>query len=319
MSTHIHHCHALDPWNPLAYFAALGLLRVLDEAARSERVTRPRLHFADDARPWAIIECAWDLDGVIERLLRDAVLQADNPVLNIVHNKQGDPCAADDAGAVRDLKPSPAYAAEVLAQCAAGSRSYADQAAALFTELVTAGDGRTKPTAFHFTAGQQAFVDMVRQLREKMNAETVRAALFSWGEVDPKAPSLSWEGAGARMYALRASDPSGDKKGSIPGAHWLAFRGISFLPVRSFRGDLLTTGVEGNWKNAEFAWPIWTRPSSAAAIAALLRTDVRLLRADAYAALGVSMVLRAGMPRHDQGGYGSFAPAAVVPPAAASR
>lgn len=314
MTTYIHHCHALDPWNPLAFFAALGLLRVLDEAARAESVTRPRLHFADDAKPWAIVECAWDLEGVIERVVRDATLQANNPILGIVHNKQGEPCAPDEKGAVGDLKPSPSYAADVLSACVNTSRSFADQAAAMFSELVTAGDGRTKPTALHFTAGQQAFVEMVCQLREKASADIIRTALLSWGELDPKAPSLSWEGAGARMYALRAKDPSDDKKGALPGAHWLAFRGVSFFPVRVKREELLTTGVVGNWKTAEFAWPLWTRPSTLGAVQALLRLDVRTLSADQRSTLGISVCINAGMPRTDQGGYGSFAPPAVIAP-----
>jgi hypothetical protein len=47
-------------------------------------------------------------------------------------------------------------------------------------------------------------------------------------------PVLQWDNSQTRDYALRASDPSKEKKLGVPGADWLAFRGLSFLvaPVR---------------------------------------------------------------------------------------
>lgn len=313
MTTYTHECVALNPWDPLSFLASLGLLRVLDEAARHEGVVRPRLRFADDATPFAIVECMWTLEEVIDRVLRDAQLQADNPVLNIEHDKAGKRCATGTG--TRDLKPSPDYARDTLIECTSGQRAFADQAAGFFSELVQDNNTRTKPTALHFTAGQQVFLGMAYDLRTALTTEHVRAALLDWGEADPKAPSLGWEGSGARMYALRANSPSGDKKGAVPGPNWLGVRGLSMIPVRVRKDELVTAGVRGHWKTARYAWPIWTRFATAPTTVALLRSDLRELRAAERNALGITLILEASMPRTDQGGYGSFAPPTVLAPA----
>jgi len=315
MTLHVHQFDALDAWDTLGYLAALGLIKVLDEAARAQRVQRPRMHFSDGARAVAVVECVWTVDEIVAIVLEDAAAQAANPVLNVWHDKEGNPCGSDGKELGRDLKPSPRYAREVLLACATGPRPFSDLAAGLFTEIVQDENGRTKPTAFHFTAGPQAFLAMARTNRKNLMTATVNEALHNWGEADRDCFSMGWEGTGARIYALRARNPSGDKKGGLAGPNWLALRGLSMLPVRVGRGALLTCGVEGAWKTASFAWPIWTRAAQAGAIVSLLRLDVRALSAAARAALGVTTVLAAAMPRHDQGGYGSFAPAAVLPPA----
>jgi hypothetical protein len=312
MTTHTHVCPALNPWDPLGFLASLGMLRVLDDAARDEGVRRPRLRFADDASPYAIVECGWTLDEVVDRILRDAQRQSDNPVLNIEHDKAGRRCATGTG--TRDLKPTPEYARETLIECAIGQRSFADQAAGLFSELVQDNNSRTKPTALHFTAGQQSFLDMAYRLRTALTAQQIRAALLAWDDIDTEAPSFAWEGSGARMYALRANSPSGDKKGAVPGPNWLGVRGLSMVPVRVRKDELVTAGVRGQWKTARFAWPVWTRFATAPTTVALLRSDLRELRALERSALGITLVLEATMPRTDQGGYGSFAPPTVLAP-----
>ncbi len=92
-------------------------------------------------------------------------------------------------------------------------------------------NGNTKPTAFHFTAGQQTFLDMVDELRTGITAAHLREALDGPWLNRSQLPSLTWDSSVARLYALRAGNPSKEKRGSVPGANWLAVIGLSYFPV----------------------------------------------------------------------------------------
>ena len=46
----VHRLEALDAQNPLAFLAALGVLRVLDDFAQSTDSSSPRLRFVDVGR-----------------------------------------------------------------------------------------------------------------------------------------------------------------------------------------------------------------------------------------------------------------------------
>lgn len=62
---------------------------------------------------------------------------------------------------------------------------------------------------------------------------------------------------------MRATNPSNEKRLGVPGADWLAFRGLIFYPVtRTDRGSLRTTACDTEWKNSAFHWPIWTVPAT---------------------------------------------------------
>jgi hypothetical protein len=129
-----------------------------------------------------------------------------------------------------------------------------------------------------------------------------------------KLPSLSWDSTVARQYALRAGNPSKEKRGSVPAANWLGVVGLSFFPVTVLKHRLVTTRVAGGWKDAVLSWPLWSPPASAPTVAALLRSDILRLSKGNRDAFGVYQVFTARILRSDQGGYGSFAPATVALP-----
>lgn len=126
---------------------------------------------------------------------------------------------------------------------------------------------------------------------------------------------MSWDASVSRNYALRAGDPSKDKRGSVPAANWLAVIALEFFPVAERRGRLATTGIVGGWKDSTLYWPLWDVPITSHAAASLLRVDARRWTSAERAALGIFRVHRADILRSDQGGYGSFSPADVVLPA----
>lgn len=310
----------LDGQNPLAFFAALGLLRVLDET-RDAAEARPRLRFADSGTPTAHLTTPLSLDQLYQRVLTDARSKAGALALALAYDANGARIDPDAAGAIADLKPPPALAAEVLAELGGAKvdRRSADLGAAFFSELAQDNNGNTKPTALHFTAGQQRFLKMVRELREGLTREhLVEALLGPWRSAD-ELPSLTWDSTMARVYALRATDPSKEKRGSVAGANWLGVVGLSFFPVSARHGKPVTTGVKGGWKDSALTWPLWSVPCTRPEVAALVRGEVALLKAAERAALGISQVLRSAITRADQGGNGAFSPAEVVPPSATRR
>lgn len=304
----------LDAHNPLGFLAALGLLRVLDdEAARTDR-ERPRLGFVDQGGFVATLLTPHTMAKIVAIVLEDAAAQADNRALQFAYNEEGALVAPGTKGAVRDLKPKPSGAGQLLELAATADPRTATQAAAWFSELVQDHNGNTKPTAFHFTAGQQSFLEMIEELRVGLTAEHVREALDGpWLNTSPL-PSLSWDASVARMYALRAGNPAKERRGSVPGANWLAVTGLTFFPVVVRGTRLVTTGVRGGWKDSSFTWPVWSPPAEVTAIASLLRLDAASWTQRERAAYGIETVLRCRILRSDQGGYGSFAPAAVVLP-----
>lgn len=159
---------------------------------------------------------------------------------------------------------------------------------------------------------------MVEALRVGIDGTALDEALIGPWRNTSKLPSLAWDSSASRPYALRASNPSGDKRGSVPAANWLAVHALGFflvMPERHRgRAALRTTNVGLGWKGVPFTWPLWTDPAEASTVAALLRLDSSRRNQRERLALGISAVFRSRISRTDQGGYGSFAPAEVVPP-----
>jgi hypothetical protein len=304
----------LDGQNPLAFFAALGLLRVLDERLPAKHA-RPRLCFRDDGRQTAHLHTSLSFDDICGLVLEDAGGRYGALALALAYDKDGEMVAAEDEGAIADLKPPLGKAGDYLRGLLGMDRRSLDLGASFLSDLVPDNNGNTKPTALHFTAGQQKFLEMVTQLRTSLQRAHLEEALLGpWRGADPL-PSLSWDSTVARQYALRASDPSKEKRGSVAGANWLAVIGLSYFPVNARRGRLVTTGVVGGWKDSVFGWPVWSPACTRHEVSSLLRGDVTKLTRPEREALGVTQVFRSAITRSDQGGYGGFSPADVVLPA----
>jgi hypothetical protein len=305
----------LDAQNPLGFLASLGLLAVVDYHASLAKLPRPKLWFQDDGGLVARLLSHLDLKDIQSLVLEDATSQGSNPALRLAYDDAGELVGPESKEANRDLKPSPNGARQFLLICRKADRRSADLAAAFLSELVQDNNGNTKPTAFHFTAGQQAFLDMVEEIRHGIGANDVIEALEGPWKGESELPSLAWDSSAARYYALRAKDPSasGEKRPSVPAAYWLSLQGLAALPVVAHGSRLATTCVIGGWKDSVFTWPIWETPIPLPTVTSLIRIDVRRLTKDMRNALGVTRVLASRILRSDQGGYGSFTPAEIVP------
>lgn len=301
---------ALRGRNPLGLFAALGAFDAADRALADRRVT---LRWTEELEPHAVLGGPDSLDHLIELCERDRQRWATSPVLTW----------GPDGTALDDLKPSLADLRRWIEVVAEGFwRSGDDRDLRLLCGLVAegaaAGKGSAKPTHFHFTAGNQKFLIMVRQLQESVTPDLFHEALAGPWRYESPLPVLGWDARGERIWAFRGFAPAGEKKLGVPGADWLAFLGLRFFPValRSVAGGghrLVTTGCEPDWKSGAFCWPLWRVPLTPDVAGALL-ADRRVvtMRESARRRLGVSQVMRAGIRRSDQGGYGSFGPPSPI-------
>lgn len=307
----------LDAQNPLAYLAALGLLRIL-----SNYEPEVALSFSHDGLALPTLHSALPWETILEVVLTDAVEQGHDRALGLAYDKEGNLVAPGSPQAIRDLKPLPPSARQFLGECAAASRRSADLALAFFSELVQDNNGNSKPTAFHFTAGQQTFLGFVELLRQGISASDLEEALLGPWLNTSQLPSLNWDATSSRNYALRARNPSLEKRGSIAGANWLGVHALAYFPAVADASKLatrsseklVTAGIRGGWKTSTFTWPIWAVPARSRTVASLLRVHPRRWSATERAAMGICQVFFSKIARSDQGGYGSFSPAAVYSP-----
>lgn len=290
----------LDGSNPLGFLAALGLLRVLD--TRSGATDRPRLGWVDEGRWRPVLHLQNDAVDPVEQVIEDLASWRDAPELGLHYKETG-------AKAIYDLKAPPdvflTFARQARDAAVPGSRRQADFAAAYATDVAVDGSGSTKPTALHFTSGQQKFLEMVRELADGVVADDIREMMVSWRYESPL-PVLRWDVAGERIYALSAANPSKDKALGVPGANWLAFQALPLFPCFPTGHRVMTTAFTGSGNDIRFTWPLWVPPASLRAVRSLLTTPgldrmspgVRRMR-------GIVAVLRSQVRRANQG-YGAF-------------
>lgn len=286
----------LDGANPLGFLAALGTLAAAPDARlgwRYQGAWRPVLTslFAEMG---ALIDC----------------IDADRS------SCAGDPALTLHYDGKRDLKPPPSvfhdYLTNLTALAGPGNRRSVDWASAFATDVAVDNNGNTKPTALHFTAGQQQFLQMVTELANAVTKDDFREAFEGPWRYERALPVMGWDATSSRDYALRASDPSTDKKLGVPGADWLAVRGLVLFPTAPAGNRVMTTGCAGGWKDGRFQWPLWTVSLSAPVIRSVLSLEFEQMHALERRDRGIGAVFSSGIKRSDQGGYGSFEPASVV-------
>lgn len=299
----------LDGSNPLAFLAALGVLTAV-EAWETSSNARPTLRWVQDGVWRPVLESSLpDMAELVEVLDRDRQRATTDPALQYTY---------DDGGkSVPDVKPRPHELRRTLtawvAEAAPFERTTLDWFTGFISEGATDNNGRGKPSALHFTAGRQQFLKAGLELAEGVSREQLEEALVGPWTYSSTLPVMGWDNTETRDYALRARNPSNEKKQGNPGADWLALRGLACLPNVGLRGTQFTPGFQGSWKNGTFAWPLWNRPAHLDIVRSLLATrGLRELTPAKRHRRGVVQVFEVRVLRSDQGGYGSVTAAAVI-------
>jgi hypothetical protein len=318
----------LDAQDPLAYLASLGCLLAVSDRCRRAGLAAPAMYFELAGVPTPLLCGPFpDEEALLDMLVAD---------LEAVAGRDGSPRDRfltfhyDDEGSpVRDLKPPLGefrrFAQSLIEVSSRDDRRTIDWAAATLTDAAADRSKiNAKPFALHFTAGQQRFLTVALELLDgagpkaasrPVDRDDLRAAVFGPWPNDRDLKVFSWSPTQERAYALRAADPSTDKKLGTPGADWLALRGIALLSSAPVGTKIETSGVRGKWKTGgTFSYPIWPTPLDEDAVRALLRhPSLRPADADGSGARAANRTLPRGVEvltcrisRSDQGGYGSF-------------
>ena len=287
----------LEGTNPLGFFAALGI-----QVAFASESEQPRLWWSDDVTPRAVVDVDFSIDRIVDQALEVFVQWKDSPVM-IPKMEKGD-----------ELKLSSADLRTYLGQ-ARNSDSVGILATALVAEGSLDNQGVSKPTDLYFTAGQQKFLKMARDILERASREDLLTGLEGPWKYESNLPSLMWDITDDRDYALSAKNPSTDKKLTNPGPEALAVLGLSLHPVFAGRDRTLTQGCSGSWKAGYYSWPVWSKPASLNAVRSLLAHACEPTLASRYRwfrSWGVEKVFRSPIRRSNQGGYGTFGPPEVI-------
>lgn len=296
--------------NPLGFLAALGVQVTLLEAG-----TQSDLWWMPGVSPTAMVSENVQARDIAEQAMETFARWRTSPALNPA-----------------DLPGVPRKKADTLKLDRVGIRTYLDhsrqvaEGAQLSAALVAEGSldnqEAAKPTDLYFTAGQMVFLKMARQILEGATEEDVLEGLEGPWSYQSRLPSLMWDVADDRIYALSAGNPSKNKKLTNPGPEALALLGLSRYPVFAgrFAGRPRTRmqGCSGIWTRARFTWPLWHKPASSHVVKSLLahasgpETSDIAQRERWYEAWGVASVHTSSIRRSAQGGNGTFGPAEMV-------
>ena len=283
--------------NPLAFLAAVGTLRILS-AVWPEKAALLSWTFTDGG--W---QPALHIGGGCEQ---HQVLDALQPLLeatatNLPEWKDVPVSVAEFRTAVTQAVRSPTSGRSALDVFGwLGSDATEDR-----------NEGSMTVTRFKMVSGQQSFLGQVRELIQTTERAHLEEALFGkWSYRDRK-PSMRWDPADDRRYALRDSDPANTSKNpilTVRGANRLAIEALALYPVIPLRDDSMTCGFIRGRPRWMFTWPIWKYPIGIASVKSLAAHPVLSMPepdSDQLHALGVVEVYRSDRTTSYYSNFGS--------------
>jgi CRISPR-associated endonuclease/helicase Cas3 len=307
---------ALDGRSALGFFAALGLLRLLEENDIEARLswsslTGTAVLHTELASVGEIVAC---VQGIVDSLRDDQVIPG-APV-DLPCKKVG---SAPDPMRVRreDFR---ALVAEIASD--PGEIGVAERwIGSLLTDLAVDRAGRAAITPYSAPSGQQSLRTMFEKPLELLRSdpELVVEALTAWSRRD----GYTGEYLDHRAIRNAADDPLGDETPyAVPGATWLVLMSLPLLRVSGDGTSVLATAWQRAGREQVLVWPLWRPALDTDAVICLLEhpalaiaPDNGALRADLarIEPLGVFAVYAAArrqLPRRKSAGV--LAPRRVV-------
>jgi CRISPR-associated endonuclease/helicase Cas3 len=255
----------IDGANPLGFLAALGTVRILDDACPDRHV---RLSWRQDGgawRPVAHLEGTLDEEGLLGIVTKALAAQFESHPAVVATRLRVRGAGALDADALRLL---------FLATSAEASRQ---QSATIEWLACLASDLGEDKTNQLQVVRRDYFLENLRSIVERTEHDHLhRALLRPWDYADSlDNQSLHWDPSEDRRYAYQWYRPSGDptrRSGGMLGANRLAMEALPLHPIIVTDGALATVGFTGTTtSNTRWTWPIWDTPISLAAVSSLLR------------------------------------------------
>jgi hypothetical protein len=258
---------ALDGRAPLGFLAALGILRLLDEATPAER-PRPQLAWATDTCTAVLHDGPGSIDELV-RWLRD--------IVNAI------PVGGVLPGTGSDFPP-PGEAPDRIRLSRVDHRDLAGEVwrhdgeigerwmASLVTDLSVDDRQRADISLFAAPSGKQSMRTMLEKplALVRQRPELLREAVTAWRRY----PGVTGEYLDHRVLfdAVDAADGKSAERG-VPGATWLALMSYPLFRTGSSGRGPLTTGWQQIRPGADgrrFIYPLWSRPVDVHATRVLL-------------------------------------------------
>jgi len=255
--SHRVHLDALNGANPLAFLAALGTLRLLTRVLPD---FGPRLSWEQRLGAWRPV--LWTAQPLGEAAICEALCKNGIDIATLFSE---DLLAATVSASPKDENKLkfPSRSFRRFCRCASDNPLRAEFAAVWASETSTDKSGEfALRTRFDFTAGQQAFVGMLRELKQNCTAADLQRSLFTGWRYSTAAVSMRWDTQDEkRQYALQSSDPTKSNNTPIAdrGANFLAVEALPLFPLVPNRGAG-QAGFEGKGNGRCWSWPIWTYP-----------------------------------------------------------
>lgn len=161
----------------------------------------------------------------------------------------------------------------------------------------------TLPTFFDFTSRNAQFLDQADVIRRVITAEAAQRAIVAEPSASITERTMGWGSSNDRPAALYSYGGDVD-----PVLEWLAFRGLSFLPVASDGKRLRVTGCSGRRKSGVFTWPLWDARCTVPVVRALLTADWAAKSVAHRKLSGVTQVFQSDLSKAADGYSGVFLP-----------
>lgn len=255
----------IDGQHLLGFLTALGSLSLLDEHARENSLTSPRLAFREDGT--AVLQSQAP-QGELATVLTDK-LSALQPFLEgalAAINKPSDFTRSSYENiALSGVAPSTANLLAGLA-CVVGETA--------FESTLCAANG----------ASHQNLVQSMRDVLKLVAVEHIRMALFEpWKrayrvpddkrkelKLGTRKPTLRLDPSDERLYALRSSNPTTtDDFSTELGAQALAIPAFALLPVVP-GNQPVTVSSRRSRRRVTFSWVLWNVPAGLRAVRSLV-------------------------------------------------
>ena len=327
-----HRLHGLRPDSLLAFLVLLGALRSLEE---SHPEWRPRAFWSPEdppMRPTLLVRAHVCRDEIAEGVVDGLNALAARHEFGGRKNPDFSPSEAEQRlEDIRDHWPSPVTTLFPLSVAKHPCHKADDQRkdnrylvefwSAIMSDAAAFNDGnKVEPTPLcaMFGNGRQYFLERLEKAGKEPDPlpleggskhrpselDSIRETLFStWTWSDANKSSFRWDPSEDARYALRAGNPTDEKKRTQHGANRIAAVGFSTLTVFPRRvGQRIRLGILGGRfgrkRTFAFSWPIWRYPTSLSGVRALLnhpdlndKNDRSSERARMF--LGISDVRRA--------------------------
>ena len=283
--------------SPIAFMAALGLLRVCSQdhglpVRLSWNPSHARLH-------------GIDREALLETLIDHMKGRAAAPEFNFeVVSEKGN---RSPVMHLRELSPGDFRAAAAAMN---GDRRALGFLAGFGTDAVITDKGFVARTKFDFSSGQQRLAEQFRDLAKLLDplakrprlslAERIARSLF--GGPYEEQHTFGWDPASLMSHAHQRAAPTDSATPGQPMTVWLAVESLPLHPVISV--DARRARTTGFSASNAYVWPQWSAPLCLAEAAVLRQRPVQSLNVLA----GVTAVWTAGVT--SVGKYGFLLPGA---------